>query len=71
MAEQEDGLLAKLDDIEARFCEIEKQLAEPTIASDPAKLITLSKEQGKLRATVTKYREYKKTAAGSKRPSRY
>jgi peptide chain release factor 1 len=64
MAEQEEGLPAKLDDLETRFCEIEKQLSEPTIASDPARLITLSKEQSKLKAIVSKYREYKKTAAG-------
>jgi len=64
MAEQKDGLLAKLDEVEGRFCEIEKQIAEPAIASDPARLIALSKEQGKLRAIVTKYRQYKKTVAG-------
>jgi len=64
MAVQEEGLLSKLEDLEARFCEIERQLAEPTIASDPARLITLSKEQAKLKAIVLKYREYKKTAAG-------
>ena len=64
MAEQKDGLLAKLNEVEARFRELEKQIAEPAIASDPARLIALSKEQGKLRAIVTKYREYKKTVAG-------
>jgi len=64
MAEQKDSLLAKLDEIEARYSEIEKQIAEPAIAGNPAKLIALSKEQGKLRAIVTKYRQYKKTAAG-------
>ena len=64
MAEQKDGFLAKLDEVEARFREIEQQIAEPAIASDPARLIALSKEQGKLRAIVTKYREYKKTVAG-------
>ncbi len=64
MAEQKDSLLAKLDEIEARYNEIEKQIAEPEIACNPTKLIALSKEQGKLRAIVTKYRRYKKTAAG-------
>ncbi|MHC4174241.1 MAG: peptide chain release factor 1 [Planctomycetota bacterium] len=64
MAEQKDGLLAKLDEDEARFCEIEKQIAEPAIASDSARLIKLAKEQGKLKAIVTKYRGYKKTVAG-------
>jgi len=64
MAEQKDSLPAKLDEIEARYSEIEKQLAEPLFASNSAKLISLSKEQGKLRAIVTKYRRYKKTLAG-------
>ncbi len=64
MAEKKDSLLAKLDEIEARYDEIEKQIAEPSIASNSARLIALSKEQGKLRAIVTKYRRYKKTLAG-------
>ena len=64
MAEQKDSVLAKLDEIEARYCEIEKQIAEPEISSNPAKLIPLSKEQGKLRAMVTKYREYKEAVTG-------
>jgi peptide chain release factor 1 len=63
MTEQQNSLLAKLDEIEARYCEIEKQISEPEIASDPARLIPLSKEQGKLKSIVTKYREYKKIAA--------
>jgi len=64
MAEQKDSLLVKLDEIEAHYSEIEKQIAEPAIAGNPTKLIALSKEQGKLKAIVTKYRQYKKTAAG-------
>jgi peptide chain release factor 1 len=64
MAEKKDTLLAKLDEIERRYSEIEKQIADPAIASNSAKLITLAKEQGKLKTIVTKYREYKKTIAG-------
>jgi peptide chain release factor 1 len=64
MAEEKSTLLAKLDEIELRYSEIEKQLADPVIASDSARLISLAKEQGKLKTTVTKYREYKKTIAG-------
>jgi peptide chain release factor 1 len=64
MVEQKDSILAKLDEMEARYGEIEEQIAEPEIASDPARLIPLSKEQGKLRTTVTKYRDYKKAATG-------
>jgi peptide chain release factor 1 len=66
MTEKKDPLLAKLDELEARYSEIEKQIADPKVASDSAKLIALSKERGKLRAIVEKYREYKKTTADIK-----
>jgi len=64
MIEQKESILAKLDEIEHRYGEIEEQIADPEIASDPARLIPLTKEQGKLRSMVAKYREYKKAAAG-------
>jgi len=64
MAEEKDTLLAKLDEIELRYSKIEKQIADPAIASCSAKLITLAKEQGKLKTIATKYREYKKTITG-------
>ncbi|MHC4912928.1 MAG: peptide chain release factor 1 [Planctomycetota bacterium] len=66
MAEQKDPLLDKLGELEVRFDEIENQMAEPAVASDSARLIALSKEQGKLKTIVAKYREYKKTTAGIK-----
>lgn len=64
MAEKKDTLLVKLDEFEARYSQIEKQIADPAIAGNTAKLIAMSKEQGKLKAIVAKYREYKKTIAG-------
>jgi peptide chain release factor 1 len=64
MGKEQDPILAKLDKLEERFCQIEKQIAEPAVASDSAKLVALSKEQGKLKTIVAKYREYKKTVAG-------
>ena len=64
MVEQKDSLLAKLDQFEGRYDEIDKLIADPEIAGNSARLISLSKEQGKLRAMVTKYRRYKKAAAG-------
>jgi len=64
MSEEKDIFLSKLDQVEARYSEIEKQIADPAIAGDSAKLITLSKEKGKLKVIVTKYREYKKILAG-------
>jgi len=64
MAEQKDSLLAKLDQLDARYGEIEKQISEPQVASDPSRFIALSKEQGKLKTIVTKYRRYKKAGVG-------
>ena len=64
MIEQKDSILAKLDEIEHRYSEIEKQIADPEIASDPARLIPLTKEQGKLKSMVVTYRKYKKAATG-------
>jgi peptide chain release factor 1 len=61
MAEEKNTLLAKLDEIELRYNEIERQIADPAIAGDSAKLVSLAKEQGKLKTVVAKYREYKKT----------
>ena len=63
MAEQQYSLLTKLDQIDTRYSEIEKQLSEPLFVNDSTKLVALSKEQGKLRAIVTKYRQYKKAMA--------
>ncbi|MHC4510806.1 MAG: peptide chain release factor 1, partial [Planctomycetota bacterium] len=63
MAEQQDNLTVKLDQIEARYSEIEKQIAEPDVARDSARLVALSKEQGKLKTIVVKYRRYKKLQA--------
>ena len=60
MGEEKDSLQNKLDQMEQRFRQIEDMLVDPEITSDSAKLIALSKEQGKLKTIVTKYREFKK-----------
>ena len=60
---EEHVILTKLDELEARFCEIERQISEAAVASDSTRLIALSKEQGKLKTIVAKYREYKRTMA--------
>ena len=64
MSQTQDSVLTKLDEIEARYDEIDKQISDPAIAQNPTKLVALSKEQGKIRAIVKKYREYKKASAG-------
>ena len=64
MAEKENILLAKLDEIEQRYTQIEEQIADPAVGRDTARLISLSKEQSKLKDIVTKYRQYKTMVAG-------
>lgn len=59
MAANTDNFLSKLDELDSRYSRIENQLADPAIASDVAKVISLSKEQGKLKPMVEKYRRYK------------
>lgn len=62
MNREQDHLLALLDEIDARYEQIEKQISDPAVAREPARLIALSKERGKNRPLVLKYREYKKLA---------
>ncbi|MHC4221858.1 MAG: peptide chain release factor 1 [Planctomycetota bacterium] len=64
MSEQKDSLLQKLDELEARFVQIDKLISDPDVAADTAKLIALSKEQGKLKNIVAGYRQYKSAVAG-------
>ncbi|GAG51052.1 unnamed protein product, partial [marine sediment metagenome] len=56
--------MTKLDELEARYCELEQRIADPAVAGDSARLVELSKEQGRLRTIVEKYREYKNTTDG-------
>ncbi len=63
MSNEHEHLLTLLDEIAARYERIEQQISDPAIAKEPAKLVALSKERGKIRAVVLKYREYKKAAA--------
>ena len=64
MAEKQDErFFAKLDELQARYNEIDTLISDPVIASDQNKFVPLAKEQGKLRAMVTKYVDYKKIAA--------
>ena len=65
VSENEKELLkVKLDEFDSRFSQLEVQISDPAIASDSSKIIALSKEQGKLRPIVSKYREYKKITSG-------
>lgn len=59
MAEVNETVIKKLDELYQRYCELEAQIADPSITCDSNKLIALSKEQSKLRAVVEKYRKFK------------
>ncbi len=58
MAVNNESLLNKLGQINQRYLEIEGLISDPAVASNPTKLIALSKEQGGLRRIVTEYRKY-------------
>jgi peptide chain release factor 1 len=53
------ALIGKLEQLENRYVEIEHKLSDPEIVSSHAKMVPLSKEQGKLRPMVEKLRRYK------------
>ncbi len=64
MSEEDKSMLAKLDELDGRYAEIERQISDPAVASDADRFIPLSKEQGKLKPIVARYREYKGVLAG-------
>jgi peptide chain release factor 1 len=52
----------RLNEMERRFGEIERQLADPALASRPDELRALGKEHSDLRPTVDAWRRYKQAA---------
>jgi len=64
MADENKSLFSKLEEFDSRFTEIEKELMDPEVACNVDLSIKLSKEQGKLRPMVEKYREYKEAETG-------
>jgi peptide chain release factor 1 len=64
MSEENNALMSRLDQLKARYEEIEEQISDPAVASNPAQLIPLTKEQGKLKAIVNRYREYQTVLEG-------
>src|ERR1700694_1715104 len=49
----------RLDDIEARFDELTRQMADPAVISDSENYRKISKARSDIEEVVTKYREYK------------
>lgn len=53
-------MLEKLAEVDNRFTELERLLADPDVASDYEKVVEYSKERSNLEDLVTKYREFKR-----------
>ena len=53
------ALQDKLEGVEARYTEIEKQMGDPEIAIDYERIAELAQEKSGLEAIIAKYREYK------------
>ncbi len=54
----DERVLEKLAEMEKRFVDLESQMNDPAIASDPNKIVQISKEHGQLRDVVTSFRQY-------------
>ncbi len=61
MSPPRESLIRKLDELEQRYSEIDALISDPQVASNPGKLVALSKEQGQIRSIVTDYRAYQTT----------
>lgn len=55
-------MIEKLDEIEKKFEQIEQQLLDPSITSNPSELQRLGKARAELDPIVSKLREYKKAS---------
>ncbi|HOQ05201.1 MAG TPA: peptide chain release factor 1 [Anaerohalosphaeraceae bacterium] len=61
MAESQNQLIVrKLEQLDERCRQIEQQITDPQVASNPARLVPLTKEQGKLAPIVSRFREYRR-----------
>src|SRR5690349_18050819 len=55
----EERLSQRLQEVEARFDELEQRLADPAVSSDPEQLRTLGKEHADLRPVIEGFRRYR------------
>ncbi len=55
-------MLDRLERVEKRYQELDRQIATPEVASNLEQLQRLAQERASLESLVTKYREYKATA---------
>jgi peptide chain release factor 1 len=60
------ALIRKLDEMLARFGELEDSLNNPAVLSNAQRMIAISKERGQLEPVVQRYREYQQTEDAAK-----
>ncbi|MFI4859300.1 MAG: peptide chain release factor 1 [Phycisphaerales bacterium JB063] len=63
MAEPNPNLIVKLDEIAARFDELEQQLADPAVVTDHNAVMRLSIKRAAIAGVVERYRDYRKQQA--------
>ena len=57
----EERLSQRLNEVEARFADLERRLSDPAVSSDPDRLKTLGKEHADLRPIVVGLHAYRDT----------
>jgi len=63
MTDTNTTVLKKLEEIDAKYSQLQEQLNDPAVASDPNKLVPITKEMGKIKTVVANFRDYKKLIA--------
>jgi peptide chain release factor 1 len=63
MTDTNTTVLKKLEEIDAKYSQLQEQLNDPAVASDPNKLVPITKEMGKVKVVVANFRDYKKLIA--------
>ncbi len=61
--EVDEKLIAKLQELLERHEELNEQLIDPAVATDPNKSIAITKEMGRLRRLVDPYKEYRRVGS--------
>jgi peptide chain release factor 1 len=57
------ALIRKLDEMRARYLKLQESMNDPAIQSNPQRLVSASKESGKLESVVSRFDDYRKAAA--------
>jgi peptide chain release factor 1 len=52
------SLIRKLDEMQSRYVELQAQLNDPAVGSNPQRMIAASKESGQLAPLIGRYRDY-------------